>query len=581
MKIRLLIAAGSGATTTFEHAGPVVRIGRDPGCDLSLQGEASTAVSRQHARIELRAGGATLADVGSSNGTLLNDKPLRGPAPLRVGDRIQLGYTGATLTVRELDLEAPPVGKAVHTQPLLWIGSGAAIALVAVLVVVLWPRQPKWSDDNTQLSVVGEPPPPTPTQDFEPLARGEVHEAFAQPICYQPQPSPIVPKQPPDLPDELPPDQKPEGEDVQWLPGYWAWDDEGKDYVWVSGLWRNAPPGRHWVTGAWQEVEDGWMWSAGIWADDETQEVSYVPCPPPSDETLLAETRPQPTDFYVPGCWVWQNADWAWRVGYWLSPKPGWVWVLPRYVWTPGGYVFVDGYWDHPLEKRGLLLAPMRVHRRSTKDWTFSPRDWVHPDFLLRALFVGPERRHYHFGDYFAARHAERGFVPFANHRPTTLSHDPLASHYGQFFRDHPTWDRDFRTYAQKNPALTHLEQGRQETVTRVEGLARSATKAPAFEIKTHHVKPEDRRGEQQLQHNHHVAELRRQHEANLVRERAQPRPPAQPAKAVPKLMVPRPPVARPTRLVHVPPRPPAPRIVQRPPPRYVPPPPPRPPRRR
>src|SRR5271165_2167024 len=106
MNIRLAIAAGSGRPTPFEHAGPVIRIGRDPDCDLSLQGEAADKVSRQHARIDLSAGGATLSDAGSSNGTLLNDKLLDGPAPLRVGDRIQMGYTGARLTVVALDLDA-------------------------------------------------------------------------------------------------------------------------------------------------------------------------------------------------------------------------------------------------------------------------------------------------------------------------------------------------------------------------------------------------------------------------------------------------------------------------------------------
>src|SRR6516164_7271877 len=108
MKIRLSIDAGSGSPAPFEHPGPVIRVGRDPECELSLQGDTASAVSRQHARIELSSAGATLTDTGSSNGTLLNGKLLEGPAPLRVGDRVQMGFTGATLTVQELDLAAPP-----------------------------------------------------------------------------------------------------------------------------------------------------------------------------------------------------------------------------------------------------------------------------------------------------------------------------------------------------------------------------------------------------------------------------------------------------------------------------------------
>ena len=45
--------------------------------------------------------------------------------------------------------------------------------------------------------------------------------------------------------DEVPPEYKPEGENVQWIPGYWAWDVAQSDFIWVSGLWRDVPPGRH------------------------------------------------------------------------------------------------------------------------------------------------------------------------------------------------------------------------------------------------------------------------------------------------------------------------------------------------
>ena len=108
MKLRLSIVVSPGNAVTFEHAGPVIRIGRDPDCELCLQGEASTGVSRQHARIELTSEDATVVDTGSSNGTLLNGQLLEAAAPLHLGDRIQMGYTGPTLTVVELDLISSP-----------------------------------------------------------------------------------------------------------------------------------------------------------------------------------------------------------------------------------------------------------------------------------------------------------------------------------------------------------------------------------------------------------------------------------------------------------------------------------------
>src|SRR5262245_5986531 len=90
------------------------------------------------------------------------------------------------------------------------------------------------------------PPPPQPgeqapqrdpaaPQGVDALASGPVHEAFAEPVVFNPEPGPVVPKQPPDPIEEVPPDQKPEGENVAWVPGYWSWDEERDNFVWVSG----------------------------------------------------------------------------------------------------------------------------------------------------------------------------------------------------------------------------------------------------------------------------------------------------------------------------------------------------------
>src|SRR5438552_13662961 len=56
------------------------------------------------------------------------------------------------------------------------------------------------------------------------LARGPVHEAFAQPTTIAPDAGPLVTEAPPDPVPEEPPDQKPDGPNVQWISGYWSWD---------------------------------------------------------------------------------------------------------------------------------------------------------------------------------------------------------------------------------------------------------------------------------------------------------------------------------------------------------------------
>ena len=83
------------------------------------------------------------------------------------------------------------------------------------------------------------------------LTRGPVHEAFAETVTFDPQPGVVAARAPPEAIEELPPEQRPEGANVAWIPGYWGWDDERADFLWVSGIWRALPPGRQWVPGYW------------------------------------------------------------------------------------------------------------------------------------------------------------------------------------------------------------------------------------------------------------------------------------------------------------------------------------------
>lgn len=67
-------------------------IGRQPENEVPI---ADIAASRQHARIEFdaRAKRHVLSDLNSRNGTLLNGAPVKEAAPLKNGDRIQIGET--------------------------------------------------------------------------------------------------------------------------------------------------------------------------------------------------------------------------------------------------------------------------------------------------------------------------------------------------------------------------------------------------------------------------------------------------------------------------------------------------------
>ena len=281
----------------------------------------------------------------------------------------------------------------------------------------------------------------------EVLARGPVHEAFALPGNTQPESGPVVTKPPPDSIEEVPPDQKPEGDNVQWISGYWAWDDDQGDYLWVSGCWRVPPPGRRWLPGHWQEIDKGWLWVAGFWAPATVEEVHYLPSPPPSLDKGPSAPAPNENSTYLPGCWVYRESRYFWRPGHWVAYTPNWIWLPARYVWTPSGCLFIDDYWDYPLDQRGLLFAPVRFDRRvwAAARRPYIPQYLVHHDFLIGALFVRRGTRHYYFGDYFEERYQKRGFVAWTDYRPSPGAFDPNFSYYRHQHAAEPRWEPGLR----------------------------------------------------------------------------------------------------------------------------------------
>jgi hypothetical protein len=289
--------------------------------------------------------------------------------------------------------------------------------------------------------VAADPPVPAPQPGIEVQARGPIHEAFAQPVSLQPEPGPLVPKAPPDPIPEEPPEQWPQGNNVQWIGGYWAWDADRNEFLWVSGTYRDAPPGRHFIPGYWENTPDGWRWVPGYWAPDGQQDLPYVPQPPaPPDAAGPSVPPPDDNSFYAPGNWVYQGTQFAWRPGSWQPCQPGWVWVPAQYCWTPSGCVFVSGYWDYPLDARGLLFAPVCFTQPlwQTPGWCYQPNYLVDCGPLLNALFVRPRWGHYYFGDYYGNAYASRGFTPW--HAYGARAYDPLFGYYRWRNRGNPGW---------------------------------------------------------------------------------------------------------------------------------------------
>lgn len=267
-------------------------------------------------------------------------------------------------------------------------------------------------------------PPPRPAENLEQpapsepglqvLDRGPIHEAFAQPGADVRGKGMTAPKAPPPPVPELPPDTKPDGTNVKWIPGYWAWDDEKQDFIWISGFYRDVPPDRDWQPGQWREVGGKWTYLPGWWRPVTMNRWRIdLPEPPRSLERGPSTPPDDPKAVWIPGVWEFRNEQYLWRPGYWAVPNGNLIWQPPQYITTGSGFCYVPGYWDYPLEERGLLFAPVCFTQPlwQTPGWWFRPRfalnigigwggGWGWGGFF-NSLFIGPGWNSFCFGNYF------------------------------------------------------------------------------------------------------------------------------------------------------------------------------------
>jgi DNA segregation ATPase FtsK/SpoIIIE, S-DNA-T family len=95
--MELLVVQGPDTGRTFPLA-PQSVIGRDPTAAVSLNDE---EVSRRHAIVSVGEGEISIEDLGSSNGTFVDDTQVDGETPLQLGARIRVGKTLMELRARQ------------------------------------------------------------------------------------------------------------------------------------------------------------------------------------------------------------------------------------------------------------------------------------------------------------------------------------------------------------------------------------------------------------------------------------------------------------------------------------------------
>ena len=125
------------------------------------------------------------------------------------------------------------------------------------------------------------------------------------------------------------------------------------------------------------------------------------------------------------------------------------MWEPASFIWSPRGSIFRKGFWDYPLERRGLLFAPVSLTATVYRQpgFVYSPAVVVQSESLPFYLFACPKYDHYFFGDYFAAKYDSMGIYPwFTVGRHAGLAYDPLFAYYDwEKSRSEPQWAERMR----------------------------------------------------------------------------------------------------------------------------------------
>lgn len=112
MKIVLVVASGIYAGKEIAIAGNQFVIGRDEDCNLR---PASPAISKKHCAVYYKDGEPFVRDLGSTNGTFLNDQQVEGERALVEGDKVRVGPLDFTVKLVGAKSDNTPLPNALKS----------------------------------------------------------------------------------------------------------------------------------------------------------------------------------------------------------------------------------------------------------------------------------------------------------------------------------------------------------------------------------------------------------------------------------------------------------------------------------
>jgi pSer/pThr/pTyr-binding forkhead associated (FHA) protein len=169
---RLVVRRGPQPNQVYELDKDIITLGRDITNNITIN---DPEVSRHHMRLTRGAGGFTLEDLGSTNGTFVNGQRLTGAKPLSNGDMIGLGET-VTLQYELVRAMSAGVGSAMPemmpTSPGPVARPPAAAPMNVAPQMPQTPQQPAYdyAPQATYTPTPPQAPPGVGYADYDPYA---------------------------------------------------------------------------------------------------------------------------------------------------------------------------------------------------------------------------------------------------------------------------------------------------------------------------------------------------------------------------------------------------------------------------
>ncbi|MEP6485310.1 MAG: FHA domain-containing protein [Rudaea sp.] len=131
---KFMIRGVSGPTfgKTYAAIGSMT-IGRNSDCDISIP---TDEISRQHAKLQVVPGGVMVEDLGSANGTFVNNQRVHGSVLMKANDELRLDTIRFLLVSPSAEVHAPAAVPAAKPSAPSGGSSGSLMWIIAAAVVI-------------------------------------------------------------------------------------------------------------------------------------------------------------------------------------------------------------------------------------------------------------------------------------------------------------------------------------------------------------------------------------------------------------------------------------------------------------